>query len=192
MYAQSSRVCSASLVAAISLVASANVSHAQTRQPQSQQAQAGAGEQEGTGEEIVVTARKREERLQDVPVAVTYLGQEELRERDIIKPYDLQFSTPGLQVRAGSSANNPQYFIRGQGSSFSTAPGVLPYFAEAPLSSTDNFAMYDLENVQVLKGPQGTLFGRSTPGGAILLTPAKPTNAWGGYLDLKAGDYRDA
>jgi iron complex outermembrane receptor protein len=140
-------------------------------------------------EEVVVTARKREENLQSVPVAVTAFSQESLRENNIVTPYDLEFHTPGLQVRAGSSANSPQYFIRGQGSTYSSAPGVVPYFAESPLSNNDKFQIYDLQSVQVLKGPQGTLFGRSTTGGAILLMPAKPTDDWGGYLDLKYGDY---
>jgi iron complex outermembrane recepter protein len=153
---------------------------------QAQQAQVGT---DAGLEEIVVTARKREENLQDVPVAVTFMNQETLRERNISEPYDLQFSTPGLQVRSGSNSNTPQYFIRGQGAQFNTAPGVVPYFAEAPLSISDNFAIYDMENVQVLKGPQGTLFGRSTTGGAILLTPHKPTDTWESYVDLKYGDY---
>jgi iron complex outermembrane receptor protein len=174
------RFCSVVCVA-FAFATSPHVVHAQAQQAQ---ASTDAGL-----EEIVVTARKREENLQNVPVAVTVMNQETLRERNINEPYDLQFSTPGLQVRSGSNSNTPQYFIRGQGAQFSTAPGVVPYFAEAPLSITDNFAIYDLENVQVLKGPQGTLFGRSTTGGAILLTPHKPTDTWEGYVDLKYGSY---
>jgi iron complex outermembrane recepter protein len=140
-------------------------------------------------EEVVVTARKREENLQSVPVAVTAFSQEALREQNILTPYDLQFATPGLQVRAGANRDTPQYFIRGQGTTYSSAPGVVPYFAEAPLSSTDNFQIYDMESTQVLKGPQGTLFGRSTTGGAILLSPHKPTDQLEGYVDVKYGNY---
>jgi iron complex outermembrane recepter protein len=158
---------------------------------QVQQAQAGENAEQGAGglEEIVVTARKREENLQTVPVAVTAFSQESLRENNIVTPYDLEFHTPGLQVRTGSSADSPQYFIRGQGSTFSSAPGVVPYFAESPLSNNDKLQIYDMESVQVLKGPQGTLFGRSTTGGAILMMPHKPTDDWEGYVDAKYGDY---
>jgi len=176
------RFCGVScVVITCALVTAPHGAHAQV-----QQAQVGAI---AGIEEVVVTARKREENLEIVPVAVTVMNQETLRERNVIEPYDLQFSTPSLQVRSGSNANTPQYFIRGQGATFGTAPGVLPYFAESPLSVADNFAIYDLENVQVLKGPQGTLFGRSTTGGAILMTPHKPSDTWESYVDVKYGDY---
>ncbi|MFA5496017.1 MAG: TonB-dependent receptor plug domain-containing protein, partial [Porticoccaceae bacterium] len=129
-------------------------------------------------EEIVVTARKREESLQEVPISVTAIGSEELRLRGITKPDDLKFHTPGLEMRNSSiQRNSVTYFIRGQGQTFGSSAGVVTYFADAPLgngqrvSIGNNTQMYDLASVQVLKGPQGTLFGRSSTGGAVLFAP---------------------
>src|SRR3546814_19527134 len=67
-----------------------------------------------------------------------------------------------------------------------SAPGVVPYFAEVPEFSTQ---FYDLEGVQVLKGPQGTLFGRNTTGGAILFSPRQPDNEFGGFITGRFGTY---
>jgi iron complex outermembrane receptor protein len=145
-------------------------------------------------EEIIVTARKRAEDLQQVPISVTALGGNDLREKAINNPYDLTFAAPGLNVREGNSTRDaPDYFIRGQGNTFGANPSVVVYFADAPLQSlatgVGDVQYYDLENVQVLKGPQGTLFGRSTTGGAVLYSPVKPGNDFGGYVDQKVGDY---
>jgi iron complex outermembrane recepter protein len=147
-------------------------------------------------EEIVVTARKREENLQEVPIAITAIGSEELREKSILAPEDLKFHAPGLEIRtAGLQRANVQYFIRGQGQTFSSSPGVVTYFAEAPLGNSslpsigNNGKLFDLSSVQVLKGPQGTLFGRSTTGGAVLFTPQRPTDDFEGSFKASAGNY---
>ena len=138
---------------------------------------------------IVVTARRREEALQNVPVAVTAFGTEELRAKSIRTAYDLVTNTPGLQIRgAGASRNSTEYFIRGQGSSFGTPPGVAIYFAESTLGPVGSSSFFDLQSVQVLKGPQGTLFGRSTTGGAVLFTPRKPDDDLGGYIEASIGN----
>jgi iron complex outermembrane receptor protein len=139
--------------------------------------------------DIVVTARRREESIQRVPVAVTAIGAEELRTKSIRTTYDLAANTPGLVVRgAGASRNQPEYFIRGQGASFGTPPGVILYFAESSLGPVGSSSFFDLQSVQVLKGPQGTLFGRSTTGGAILFTPRKPGKEFGGFVEVEAGN----
>ena len=139
--------------------------------------------------DIVVTARRREESIQRVPVAVTALGAEELRTKSIRTTYDLAANTPGLQVRgAAASRNQPEYFIRGQGASFGTPPGVIVYFAESSLGPVGGSSFFDIESVQVLKGPQGTLFGRSTTGGAVLFTPRKPGRDFGGFVDVEVGN----
>jgi iron complex outermembrane receptor protein len=144
-------------------------------------------------DEIVVTARKREESLQSVPIAVTAIGEELIREKSIEDPYDLTFHVPGLVVRQGSATRgSPDYFLRGQGNTFGGSPGVVVYFNEVPLKPVgvagSNIQFYDLENVQVLKGPQGTLFGRSSTGGAVLYQPRKPGDEFGGYIDTKIGN----
>src|SRR5690606_29005292 len=156
-----------------------------------------AAEKRAKMEEVIVTARKRDENLQEVPIAITAISSEELREKAISAPSDLQLHTPGLELRPGGSQqrNNVQFFIRGQGTTFGSAPGVVTYFSDAPVGNSakvsigNNGQFFDLASVQVLKGPQGTLFGRNTTGGAVLFTPQHPGNEFGGFLQAKAGNY---
>lgn len=143
---------------------------------------------------ITVTARRREESLQEVPIAVTAFSSEGLREKSITNQDDLVAHTPSLQIRSnGAQRTDGGFFLRGQGSTFGTQPGVVVYTNEVPDFRVPNFGnntqFYDLENIQVLKGPQGTLFGRSTTGGAILLTTKRPTNEIEGFVDVKVGNY---
>jgi iron complex outermembrane receptor protein len=118
-----------------------------------------------------------------------------LREKAITTPYDLSNSTPGITATAGSSSRNDvQYFIRGQGATYGSTPSVVTYFADVPQQAAStvggsNITFYDLEAVQVLKGPQGTLFGRSTTAGAVLLTPKKPTGEFDGFFEMSLGNY---
>jgi len=147
-------------------------------------------------EEVIVTARKRDENIQTVPIAITAISADELREKAISAPSDLKTHTPGLELRtAGLQRNNLQFFIRGQGSTFGSAPGVITYFSDAPVGNSpkvsigNNGQFFDLSSVQVLKGPQGTLFGKNTTGGAVLFTPEHPGNTFGGFLQAKAGNY---
>ncbi|MDB5421783.1 MAG: TonB-dependent receptor, partial [Brevundimonas sp.] len=124
-------------------------------------------------DDVVVTARRRQERLQEVPLAVTALSEEVLEEKGVRDANDLGQVAPGLSVQnTTANRNNITYSIRGQGQAFGqNSPGVVPYFAEVP-SFGD--AIFDLQGIQVLKGPQGTLFGRNTTGGALLLQTNDP------------------
>jgi iron complex outermembrane recepter protein len=145
--------------------------------------------------DIIVTARRREESLQSVPLAVTAFTSTTLREKSITNQDDLVAHTPSLQIRSnGAQRTDGGFFLRGQGSTFGTQPGVVVYTNEVPDFRVPNFGnntqFYDLENIQVLKGPQGTLFGRSTTGGAVLLTTKRPTNKIEGFMEIKAGNYR--
>ncbi|CAN5258892.1 TonB-dependent receptor [soil metagenome] len=139
-------------------------------------------------EDIVVTARRREERLQEVPIAVTALSEEVLEEKGVRDANDLGQVAPGLSIQnTTANRNNITYSIRGQGQAFGqNSPGVVPYFAEVP-SFGD--AIFDLQGIQVLKGPQGTLFGRNTTGGAILFTPRAPSEDFNGYVLGRVGNY---
>jgi iron complex outermembrane receptor protein len=144
------------------------------------------------GNIIIVTAQRREESLQKTPVAVSVIGGEALAERAITSETDLQTTTPGLIVRASQNSNQLNYAIRGQNlDAFSnTRPGVLPYFNEIQVGGAGgSSAFYDLQSVQVLKGPQGTLFGRNATGGAVLFTSVKPKSEFGGYVDARVGNY---
>ena len=131
-------------------------------------------------EEVVVTARRREEALQDVPISVSALSGEALERAGISDIQALQYRTPSLAVTTTFSQRNVAAFaLRGQRTQETqlfTDPPVGTYFAEVVQPRPYGFgnALYDLESVQVLKGVQGTLFGRNMTGGAVLVEPRHP------------------
>jgi iron complex outermembrane receptor protein len=151
-------------------------------------------------DEIVVTARRREERLQSVPIAVTAFTQQEIEQNHIQSVLTLGNSVPSLATNQNNSDaygfSSGQVRIRG-------LPGSVVYFADVPLGSTDfNQAdanthasgpgyYYDLDNLEVVKGPQGTLFGKNSIGGLISISPRKPTNDYEGYFSATFGNYSD-
>jgi len=149
--------------------------------------------------DIIVTARRVEERLQDVPISMTVFSQEQLTQRNIAVATDLATYTPSLSVNQRYGPEKASFSIRGFIQDQSTAPTVGVYFAEVvgvraqggttSGNSVGAGAFTDLENVQVLKGPQGTLFGRNTTGGAILLTPKRPNDNLEGYVEGTYGNY---
>jgi len=150
-------------------------------------------------EEVVVTARRREEKLQSVPVSVTALSGLDIERKRIQSIANLQFQVPSLAIRSVYRDTNDIIELRG-------LPGVITYLNEVPLGGAAGAGLggaagpgggagpgvlYDLENVQILKGPQGTLFGRNTTGGAILIQAKKPTNEFEGYAQIQLGNYND-
>lgn len=141
--------------------------------------------------DIIVTAQRRSESLQRTPVAVSALSGEALQSRAIVSEADLQSAVPGLTIKAGQTSNQLNYSLRGQTvDTFSSSrPSVLPYVNEIQVGSSGSSAFYDLESVQVLKGPQGTLFGRNSTGGAVVFTTVKPKNEFGGYVAVRGGNY---
>jgi len=142
-------------------------------------------------EEVVVTAQRRTERLSKVPVSVTALSATVLKTRAISHEQDLAAAVPGLIVKEGQNQNQVSFTLRGQTlDPFSGAsPAVLTYLNEVPFSGGNSATMfYDFSSLQVLKGPQGTLFGRNATGGAILYTSTLPKDAYGGYLTVSGGD----
>lgn len=150
--------------------------------------------QGATIEEVQVTARRRVEQDIDVPIAMTVMGEDELRKQNIGKLTDLGVKIPGLQITSIASPTTPIVSLRGQRPNdllVSADQAVPIYFNDIVLTPAEgaNLAMYDLSNVQVLKGPQGTLFGRNSTGGALFLTPVRPGTTPGGYLEIKAGNY---
>ncbi len=146
------------------------------------------------GSDIIVTAQRRSETLERTPVAIRVLSAAALEKQAIVTETDLQMASPGLTIRAGQNSNQLNYALRGQSlDAFSdTRPGVLPYFNEVQLDGVGggSSAFYDLQSVQVLKGPQGTLFGRNSTGGAVLFTSVKPGKELGGYVSGRLGDYK--
>lgn len=159
--------------------------------PLSVTAQSGSDTQVRTLEEVIVTARRRDESLANVPLAITAMSAEQLTERQVATDSDLQAAVPGLTIRQTQGNNSLTYSIRGQtADTFSGSPSaVITYFNEVPLTVGSSSSLFDLESVQVLKGPQGTLFGRNATGGAVLFSSAKPTDEFDAALTVRAGNY---
>jgi len=148
-----------------------------------------ADEAVSTGD-IIVTARRREETLQSVPATIQAIDADALVRRNIQGELDLPAAVPGLFIRSNNSQNQLNYVIRGESMEpySGSVPGVQPYVNEVALSGSVPISFFDLESVQVLKGPQGTLFGRNSTGGAVLYQTAKPTSEAGGKLSMQYGN----
>jgi iron complex outermembrane receptor protein len=148
---------------------------------------------------IIVTARRTEERLQDVPISITVFNQQQLSDRNVTNAGDLGKYTPSLTTNSRFGNENSFFSLRGFTQEIQNSPTVGVYFAEviAPRAAGGTTggngagpgSFFDLQNVQVLKGPQGTLFGRNTTGGAVLLVPQKPTRDFEGYVEGSIGNY---
>lgn len=145
--------------------------------------------------EIIVTANKREQSINDVGLSITAQSGEALMERGISSPTDLGKIVPGLTVQP-SPFNTPVYTLRGIGfyeTTLSASPTVAVYTDEValPFSATTRGAAFDIQRVEVLKGPQGTLFGQNTTGGAINYVVNKPTEVFDAGLDLSYGRFNE-
>ncbi|WP_321396128.1 TonB-dependent receptor [Emcibacter sp.] len=147
-------------------------------------------------EEITVTARRREENLQDIPIAVTALTSDALERQQIFETTDLDNVAPNLQFTSYGplSGNNSaaQVFIRGIGQTDPTGavdPGVGIYIDDVYMGRSVGGAMdfKDISSVQILRGPQGTLFGRNTIGGAVLISTNLPGDELGGTVRARTG-----
>ena len=144
-------------------------------------------------EEIIVTAQRTEESLQEVPIAVTALSGEMLEDKGIINPSDLQLAAPNVSFTA-TNFGNSSFSIRGIGRlviSASGEAGVSTHLDEIPVTTNLNAVeFFDVERVEVLRGPQGTLFGRNATGGSINMVTRKPDyDAIDGFIDAEVGDY---
>lgn len=144
---------------------------------------------------IMVTAQRREQELQDVPIAVTSLSPQDVENRQITETLDVVTFVPNAvaQNNTGPGAAN-SYYIRGLGSSQSLAtfdPPVGSYVDDLFIArqAANNFAFFDLERIEVLRGPQGTLFGRNTTGGAVRIILKKPSRDFGGFVEAGYGSF---
>ena len=152
-----------------------------------------AGGEQSSINEIIVTAQKRSERQSDVPLSITAVQGDRLFELGVSGPQDLEKVALGFTFRP-SAQGSPIFQIRGIGF-FEEAIGVTPtvsvYLDQVPLpfSSMAEGVAFDLERVEVLKGPQGTLFGQNVTAGAINYIAAKPTEAFEAGLDLGYGRF---
>jgi len=146
----------------------------------------------GPVEELVVTARRREESIQTVPVSVQAFGAATIERQNIRSAIDLQRLTPGAVFNGSGSDFNSTLTIRGQGRDVigPIAPSVQSYVNDVSLPNWGAIVpTFDVGSIQILKGPQGTLFGRNTTGGAVLINTRQPTYDFGGYAQGLYGSY---
>lgn len=148
----------------------------------------------GTVEEIVVTAQRRVETLQKVPISITALSGEEVGQLNVVKASDLSAISPGVFAAGSRGDANPIFAIRGIGLNDTFAnnnPTVGVYLDEIvqPYTPLLSFPVFDLERIEVLKGPQGTLYGRNTTGGAINFISQRPTEEFDAYATVQYGRY---
>ena len=146
-----------------------------------------------TLEEVIVTAERRENNLQSTPLSVSSFSLEQLAAQQVNNIGDLQSLVPNLSVHVGD-ANNAVVYIRGVGQIDSVAffePGVGIYLDDVYLGRAQGafLDIVDVERVEVLRGPQGSLYGRNTVGGAIKYVSAGPTEELSGNVSLTAGNY---
>ncbi|CAB1370562.1 TonB-dependent receptor [Denitratisoma oestradiolicum] len=147
-------------------------------------------------EEVIITAQKRAERLQDVPISVSAISGSQLETRGIEGSKDLASLAPSLMVTYGNSGNSTMSIIsiRGSGSGspsifLDTAVGTYVDGVYAGKNQGGLFDIIDMERVEVLRGPQGTLFGRNTLAGAINFVTKKPSGVFGGSVGIDVGNY---
>jgi iron complex outermembrane recepter protein len=151
--------------------------------------------QQSSLEEVVVTATRRQERLQDVATSAAVFSAEDLQELRVLQPLDLAEQTPGLLAKYGPNGlATVGFYVRGVGINDFTGtvdPSVGIYVDEVfqPTPDMLNFALYDIARVEVLRGPQGTLYGRNSTGGAINFITVRPTEEFEGFARAGYGSY---
>ena len=144
-------------------------------------------------EEIVVRARKRDELLEDTPVSVTALSEDTLREAGVVRLDQIQELVPNLQFQTSNNGLAAQVFIRGVGTStaeiaFDAGVGIYVDGVFLPRAAGSVLDTVDVAQIEVLRGPQGTLFGKNTVGGALNITTVKPQQEAGASVLLRPGN----
>ena len=148
--------------------------------------------------EIVVTAQRREDKLQDTPIAVSAFSEDDLRQRNVENIANVAEFTPGLifdeTAPLSGATSAAVVYIRGVGQSsyqVTDEPGVGTYVDGVYVGSSIGGVLdaADIERVEILRGPQGTLFGKNTIGGAINITTKRPSDTLGGYGEVVLGNY---
>jgi iron complex outermembrane recepter protein len=174
------------------LLLSATTALAQQQQTQAQV----TGTASGALEEVIVTAQYREERLQETPIAITAITAQDIEQRNFTEAYQISYTVPNLSLRPTQAAfgNTMSAYIRGIGQYDFLAefePGVGIYFDDVihPVTMGSMVDLMDLERVEVLRGPQGTLFGRGAIGGAIRYISKKPVGDNTGHISVTYGQF---
>jgi len=143
---------------------------------------------------VIVTAQRREENLQEVPISITALNNREMKDRGINRVIDLQYSIPNFFFGEGTFNMRAPSSIRGiSGSNFASGVEARAnyYIDDVYLGRpvAVNQDLFDLERIEILKGPQGTLFGKNTVSGVINIITRKPFNGWEGTVSIEAGSF---
>ena len=200
------RIMRARLLAAVAGVCLASAAQAQDVPPgstsgtiadptaQSSGEDASADHAQGLGD-IIVTAQRRSENLQNVPIAITAASADMLAQARVDNIANIQAISPSITFRATNiSSSTANVIIRGLGTtgnsrSFEGSVGVFVdgVYRTRAAAALQNFL--DIDNLQVLRGPQGTLFGKNTTAGALLLASAKPTDRIGGLVEMNYGNF---
>jgi outer membrane receptor protein involved in Fe transport len=149
---------------------------------------------QGMLEEVVVTAQKREQNLQDVPISVVSFSGDALAESGIKDVFDLQSIAPGLKLSQSQSASTSNFSIRGIGTGsnnfgFESSVGLYIDGVYRSRQSSMINQLVDIQSVDILRGPQGTLFGRNTLSGAVQFTTIKPDHDGSGFGEVTVGNY---
>jgi iron complex outermembrane receptor protein len=182
------RLALAGMTSAIAIAAMPSAALAQDNETEE------SAEERGVGS-IIVTAQRREESVQDVPIPITAFSQEQLETRGIANALEVAAFVPnlvGLNNTGLGTANS--YFLRGIGNTESIAtfdPPIGTYIDDIYLSrqNANNFSFFDVNRVEVLRGPQGTLFGRNTTGGAISVYLSDPGDEIAGFAEVGYGSF---
>lgn len=146
--------------------------------------------------EIVVTAQRRAQNVQDVPIAIAAVDSEGLRNAGIRDPRDLTLLVPSLSMQAGTAASTTSLFIRGVGigdfnSNTTGAVGIYVDDVFLGANAGKLFNVFDSDGIEVLKGPQGTLYGRNTTAGAIRFASRRPTDTLSGDFSALYGRFNE-
>ena len=150
---------------------------------------------EGVLEEIIVTAQKREQNIQEVPISITNMSGDRLTARftggeDILA---LASAAPGLHVESSNGRTSPRFYMRGLGNADFTQAASQPVsivFDDVPMEKValKAFPLFDMDRIEVIRGPQGTLFGRNTTAGIIKVDSRRPTDEYEGYVRGSVGN----
>lgn len=179
------------LTAALGTIAISDVAVAQ-QEPNDSSATADVKEAESTGlSDIVVTAQKRTQNMQDVPLAVTAMTGEALTSSGVVSSEQLKVAVPGLSIKTIGGSFLPS--IRGVGSSAYNVENPVALYVDDVYYASQREGLRDLADIEqftVLKGPQGTLFGRNATGGVIQITTKKPSHDFGGNVSLGYDKYQ--
>ncbi len=152
------------------------------------------GRQDRVIEEVLVTATKRVTEVMDTPIAVSAFDQTTLDKNHVVNLLDLQAMVPSLHIAQNGTQNTPMVFMRGIGSLDQTESGdpAVAFHVDGIYSARSQgstILMYDLANAEILRGPQGTLFGRNSTGGVINLHTARPADEFGANFEYTLGNY---